>query len=1018
MRGAYAIALVLVLAGLAPMAAGFHLSAGANDAVGVTPEESPADPTVPLDRQKVGLELPSTCFQADGNVTGSSGSVTAALESDDFCGRLVYNENPDLDFVQPKPGDWQQDTLDQDLRTFSMGDGTQVSITQFDVVQAQEAGAAYYSDGFSTCFVPGTGPTYKDAHDQGAALGLTEDGQAVGEKEPSDSQNPCDVYYGAQVSYPNAGQLVQQTTGAMDMNGWMTPGKTKFIGFLKANIGSQADVVVDDHVLQAIVSGEEAAGIDITGDNQLSASGAAGADGGLPAEAIPKVCGFFPAEGNKGTLESRCDIEFKWIGPQEDPSSGEPPLSSTDYSDWCAARAYLCGANTPAWYSEFLSSAIGGHLLNQFLVQEQSTTGYDIFHWVAAPTQSACGGDQEPGFLFSPPSGSSAAAPYLGHDLDVYTTPSTAGNVFFQQHADEAANAAADQVAGDPVGTVEDAIELPPEVTGPVNEAEDQAINATYATWKDRVLEPNAVGDTSQTSFSASYVDSTGALAADLVREAAAGSALEDCEILRGNSEQVADPWVPYLDSRTTKDVNTDLLFIGPYNDLTFDKQQDAYNRGDSWQYFHFGEMAMTNDRNDGGGYGFPGTDNLLKDIDQRYPLFWDMWVEVDETTGDVTIDEDGGCQYTGTGLDEHLPAEMKKAGYGKHTGLIQAMYLREPSYQFNFVSTNTFPFIGDRVYVQLSANYIEILRQSLGPDLADGTSDDVDGDVDTSASIVKGLIDQALERLPKVSGYGDGTFTWAPQGVNEGGVLIDDKVEVMSIEHDDSVDLDYSAQCDFPWFGWQNLWSFGPHACGSPETSALVCADDTVVTHYVMEVTDAGPLPNTIGTPGGKDLPAFKPDGETPFEFGVGMHSMFDVDPFDNDRSRNIEEDTDPCTAGDFESGARIECPHKVSGVSNTGATITWDGVIEETEIQERRTVGSIHYVVEATDSTGALVDSAVVTDGSGSATLGIPSGTTVDVTVQAVYNFGTDISAASGFQPASYDRPGPASDPIQVTG
>ncbi len=1013
MRGTITICIVLILAGLAPAAAGFHLSAGVEDGVGVTPEEGTVDRpvTVPLDRQKVGLGL-TGC--QDFEATGSPGNVVASTDTsrDEFCELLKYNDLEETsELVQPKPSDWTSDTLDQHMPGFSIPDVGSVQITQFDVVQANEAGAAYFAPGFTTCFVPGTGPAYKTAHDVGAQAGLTEDGDTVAEKEPSAAQNPCDVYVGAQITYPNAVDLVQRESGAMDMNGWMIPqGKTKWRAFVQANIAGQQHTV-DRTVLQAMVNGEDFDGdgeleIDFD-DDGIADPGAAGADGGLPAGASPSVCGFFPAEGDKGSLGKLCDVEFVWIEPGAAPGSNDPPVSSEDYSDRCEAPAYLCGVNQPGWYARFTSDAIVTAASAQFTATEHSTTGYDVFHWVLAPTESACQGEAEPGFRFSVPSGSAASAPYAAHDLDVYTTPSTAADQRWIGNTWEATQALESNLTGDPLGIVSQA----------AGSAAEPAVGATYAVSKDNVYEPNAPGDTSQIGLEGpggglQVVDSDG----DITRTKLDRSleTPEPCDILRNTDEDVADPWVPYIDARATRDVVGDgLLGAGP---LAFDTvgrenasaldpyantdpSQDDQNRPGPEQMFFFGEVGMLTDKNDNGAMGFPGAENLFDSI-QAYPLFWDMWVEV-QPDGTLSVGEDdpstpdsdeslAGCTYTDD-QPRRLPSHMQAGGYGPRTGLIQAWYLREPTYVFNFVTSEVFVSPGDRVIVTSSAAYLEMIK-----------------DKDTTPihrAFVGGLINQTLAKLPAEANYGTGQFIWGGENGTVAGM--DDQVEFMSVEHMPETPLDYSANCDFPGFGWQNLYSFHHHC----EPTGTVCGDDTVVSHYILDKQTGS---SVLGE-GDTWMEPFNPIGDEgdSFEFGDdGLYHLWDVDPLDNDPSRNHDELTKACAAGDHSTADRIECPHQVTGLSLSGTSLSWDPV-PEAQAASDRGAGEIHYEIDLRDtSDGTLLDTLETT--STSVDLSTSSATgTVDVTVEAVYDFTTTQDGT----PISYDRAGPASATVTTT-
>jgi hypothetical protein len=68
---------------------------------------------------------------------------------------------------------------------------------------------------------------------------------------------------------------------------------------------------------------------------------------------------------------------------------------------------------------------------------------------------------------------------------------------------------------------------------------------------------------------------------------------------------------------------------------------------------------------------------------------------------------------------------------------------------------------------------------------------------------------------------------------------------------------------------------------------AAVDCAGDTIATTYLFEVTD------DEGRIGGGGIPAFQPDGQTPYRFGPGVHSWTDVDPFDDDPSRTTQDGT-----------------------------------------------------------------------------------------------------------------------------
>ncbi len=267
--------------------------------------------------------------------------------------------------------------------------------------------------------------------------------------------------------------------------------------------------------------------------------------------------------------------------------------------------------------------------------------------------------------------------------------------------------------------------------------------------------------------------------------------------------------------------------------------------------YYTAGQIGMFTDKDDSGAYEQADSGNKFTAIDTAgaYPLFWDMFLE--DSDGDNVLEPatDIGCS-TGFG-DTKLTGQMVDAGYMKHTGLLQVVYLTEPSVLIHdgegFVSA---PSLEPTAYVFLSQGLQELREVENSPVLAQAVSN-------------------ALAKLPG----------GAPDNV----VYASDLINSQS---------DFLNQCQQDTGGFSNAWSFS-HTC---ETG---CAGDTIVTSYVFQLED--------GTIGGGELPTFDPDADgTPFNFDEnpvgdlltgGVHQWYDVDPFDGDETRNNAESSAPPT-------------------------------------------------------------------------------------------------------------------------
>ncbi len=841
-RTAIALSLILALAGFLPAASSYHLSVGNQDAVGIQPTETPANPSVCDDRPSCveagapdqlarGLGQGCTPHEADGSVESAQASVGA----DTFCGRLMYNEDPEIsgEFVQASPAD----------QTY-FG-----PITQFDVIYASYVGDWSLSYSCPWCL---NQASYQAIHDAGHMVGLTDDGDTAW----SGDQGWYEA--AANMLYPNAMVVAQQETGAWEMNGWVhTIHDQQFIGFLTATINGQ-EITLDQDGLDALVEGEDMGtvddpsdDVDLDGDGTISSQGLK--DQGLLAEeATAQVCAFTPEVDVdiNAPQATFCEVIFQWA--EEDPDR-DPTSARGSYSDPCDSPAYMCGVLTPAWYASLVCKQIpytsSGSGCGDYPgpnaddAPAWSDNDYDIWHFVVAPSPSDCNTAQEPGFLFD----TGATYPYLAHDLDVYSPASSAADASWTAATGQDVQAnvdfvgdTADAAQDDGLGTVLDLVDLPEEV-----------VDTTYMALKDDIVEPNAPGDTSQSL--------AGALAGTDDPALVRAIGQDPCRAFNPSDEtaETIDPWVDYLDSQTLVDAGAGELY------LNTDRGQDASNRAGPGQFYTSGFVGMFTDINDDGEYDQAGGDSLFEAIQSvgAYPLFWDLWAKEDDS-GQVVPDPDGGCKATFG--DKKLTENMVAAGYGLHTGLLQVVYLQEPTYMYSWLKTEATPYIdGNRVFVFMS--------QGLHTLLENGTA--------AQQTQVAGYINDALELMPASV-----TIRYDPamDADLDEGVTVDDRVEFPARELGHQ--SDWSEQCGSATGDFLSEWGF------FHDGTVLDASDDTVVTEYIFEVTTSD------GTLGDGNLVAFKPNNEV-YSFGQGIHQWFDVDPLDNDPSRNQDYDSAPPT-------------------------------------------------------------------------------------------------------------------------
>ena len=148
---------------LSPASVGYHLSAGMDDAVGVSPRETPNDASV--DAQAHAIGTATDCDPVRPRV--DAGTIQRAAFGDRFCGELVYHEDSTFE---------TSSTPDQDLRSH---------VGTFDVVPANRL------KGLEPCLpwcpsLPASQAAWSAVHTAGNGLGLTEDPETAGERAPED----------------------------------------------------------------------------------------------------------------------------------------------------------------------------------------------------------------------------------------------------------------------------------------------------------------------------------------------------------------------------------------------------------------------------------------------------------------------------------------------------------------------------------------------------------------------------------------------------------------------------------------------------------------------------------------------------------------------------------------------------------------------------------------------------------------------------------------------------------------
>ncbi len=775
----------------APFATASHFSVGTYDAVGLQPTEAVDAETVPPDGElfergtsTTNLDTGEPCAEYTGNPEDAEAEATTAASADPFCGALVYNQG--TGFVKESP-------IDQD---FPLTSNITIADLEFDVVTQSFVGA-----GLGTCApfwcVEVTSDVFQDA---AANTGLT--GNATEHKEDSGAADGFG-YQGQSpnLGYPNAYMVAQQATGLNEGNGWIGPsGESSFFAFLS----TPEDDSIDDVELAELV-------------NDLKAAGE------LPANANPSICAFTPdaSISISAGSESFCEVTFTYYS-DDDPVEAAQDPSFDDYGDDCGSPTYVCGTLQPGWYANLVMLDRPTSTGDQ---ASHSTTDYDVWHFVVAPSASPCSGAAEPGFAIDTGDiGSDATAPYLAHDLDIYTPSTGFLGVKNADSLDTWSSEFQDRVEENTTDPIVDQVN---DIT-----ALELAGTSDYTVAKERLQEPNAPGDTSQDSRT---LDETG----DLERIAGADA----CSELTAD-EEFFDPWVNVIDVFLWQDFGA--FGFTPVHDAdNNDPNQDAGNTGGPGLYYMDGYVGMFTDKNDDGDYDTASgeTSNKGETINSvgAYPLWMDMQAN---KTDDGWEPAEGGCNMGFSGA--RLTDEMVAAGYGLHTGVVQVLYLNEPTVLVDFFGGNN--------YTNLAGNTAYVFtNQALGALYQDGEATAV------------GLVGDALEKAG-LDPAGAGTaYNLAFPG------------------HEVGYTSDFGGQCRAETGEISPKWEFF-HSC------QLDCSDDVLVTAYYAELT------NSDGTLGGNGaLPLFDPAGDgAGFDFSVfdsdgdGIIEMYDVDPLTDNPDDN----------------------------------------------------------------------------------------------------------------------------------
>ncbi|PSG98044.1 hypothetical protein BRD56_02465 [Thermoplasmatales archaeon SW_10_69_26] len=599
---------------------------------------------------------------------------------------------------------------------------------------------------------------------------------------------------------PNAFTFVQNEAGVWKMDGWNgpPPAMERVIAFLEDEEGK----FIDSDRLDEIVENAD-----------------------LSTEADAKICGFDPGtEYDSSQAQSFCQIRLTDQTAGED---GTVDPTFDGYDNKCNSPTYVCAAQGPYWrsYNVGLAGTFGGQL---------TQTDIHHLHFVVAPNPAECQ-NLAPGHLDF--DGDTGSIPYLAHDLDVYTTATDTarGPSASLDGTTDYASALSREVQGGTVPDVPDVPAVPSEVTDAVDTATDGVTESS-------MIEPNngdpvaGIPDNSRNVISEERDDPS------------------SCQDLVDNEDKdTRDPWVNVLDSQVDGYQDDGLgPGVGAYGSSG---TQDASNRPGPSYFRTEGKVGVFADKNDDGDYDQNAFGQGVYQADDiqsigAYPMLWDMQVDDEGTAG-------GGCP---TGPGGSLASEMLDAGYGKHTALAQAIYLREPT---TFTDVNTFPAPDDdaedpQTQPYLDGNNIYVMTNDAGRTLWDG---DVAA---TAGNPVDNAIDALVDDLR--------SYVIDEHAANEGTLDVHQPGAVFDRGSD------FGTQCGEPTGGFTGELAF-QHSC-----QGVSCEGDTIATMYTFEVTGSDVYADTIGS---ETVPPLRINDDV-YGFGTGQHTWFDLDPFDGDADRN----------------------------------------------------------------------------------------------------------------------------------
>jgi hypothetical protein len=521
---------------------------------------------------------------------------------------------------------------------------------------------------------------------------------------------------------------------------------------------------------------------------------------------------------------------------QKTGDDGAVDTTADDYDQKCNSPAYVCAAEGPYWRSYNVGIA------GSFGGQREQTDVYHM-HFVIAPNPHECPLTMPNHLDFD---GDGGSMPYLAHDLDVYTpaTELAEGPQVSSDGLERYASSFRSETPSVPA--------IPAPVTETVADAVDTARQPVTET---DMVEPNngdpvdGVPDNSRQAIVEQRGEPT------------------DCQsLVDTETNETRDPWVNVLDAQVEGDHEAQVGAFGASagtgnTDLyANDEAQDESNRPGPSSYYTQGKIGVFADMNDDGDYDQNAGGQGVWQADDiqsvgAYPMMWDMRVngsaEEPENSG-------GGCP---TGPGGSFSSEMGNAGYGPNTGLAQAIYLREPTV-FTEISTENpktaeYPG-GNNIYV-LGSNAI---REHWDKDEALGNT--IDKKVDTLVGNLRAHV------VTQQGADGDSL------DVKEPGAGFD-------------LGSDYLSQCGESTGSFTSQVSFTHHC------QAVSCEGDTVATMYTFEVEGTSLYGDTIGS---EVVPPLK-IGDEVYTFGSGQHTWYDVDPFDNDPSRNQQQQSPPPTGG-----------------------------------------------------------------------------------------------------------------------